>query len=80
VAEQNFNQTAVREALSQPAAPDQVPEDALADQDAEERRLGREPLPPPEASTKVPEEILVERDQDARADDALLWTDDDDLA
>lgn len=74
MAEGDVHHASVDDALSQPA-PDIVPEDALADQDAEERRLGREPSLAADLGHKIPEEVLVERDQDARAEDELLWRD-----
>ncbi len=47
------------------ARPSHVPEDVLAEQDAEERRLRAEPVlgAPPEA---VPEDVRAERDLEAR--------------
>jgi hypothetical protein len=55
-----------------------LPEDVLAELDAEQRRSGRE-SPPPEALThEVPEDILAEQDVQARRaeGETALRTDD----
>ena len=53
----------------------ELPEDVLAEEDAEERRAGREPPAPPGLVDEVPEDVLVERDAEARLAD-LRQTDD----
>ena len=47
----------------------ELPEDVLAEEDAEERRAGREPPAPPGLVDEVPEDVLAERDAEARLAD-----------
>jgi hypothetical protein len=44
----------------------EVPEDVLAERDAEDRRAGLEPPPERRAAT-IPEDVLAEQDVEARA-------------
>ena len=64
-------ETARRDAQQQGAAEvpppvHKLPEDVLAEEDAEERRAGREPTPPLGLVDKLPEDVLAERDAEAR--------------
>jgi hypothetical protein len=51
--------------LAQPV--DEVPENVLAEQDIEDRKVGPEPLARPGLETEVPDDILAERDLEARS-------------
>jgi hypothetical protein len=53
------------QATHAPAQTNLVPEDVLAQQDAEEQERRREPQAQPRAA-EVPEDVLVERDVEAR--------------
>jgi hypothetical protein len=50
----------------------QVPEDELAERDAEERRAGRGALTRLEPEDEIPEEVLAELDADARLAEETL--------
>jgi hypothetical protein len=64
-----------RAAVEVPPSTHELPEDILAEEDAEERRAGREPPAPAGLVDEVPEEVLAERDAEARLAD-LRETDD----
>jgi hypothetical protein len=63
--QRDVEQRAAEGAQTPPAAYE-IPEDVLAEQDAEDRRAGIEPPPEGRAAT-IPEDILAEQDVEARA-------------
>jgi hypothetical protein len=57
-----------------PMSPDEIPDDVLAEQDAEERQVHDVPVASVAAAAGVGDDVLVERDADERAaEESRYW-------